>query len=263
MRTIELWESGAPGALGNGPEDRPALTLLSEVAGESKPAFVVFPGGGYGGLASHESQPVAEWFESIGIRGLVLRYRLGPRYHHPVMLNDAQRAVRVVRHHAAEWGIDPQRVGILGFSAGGHLASTLSTHHALGTPDAADPVEAHSSRPDASVLIYPVITLLTPYGHQGSRQNLLGSVSDELALGLCNERNVALDTPPTFLCHGADDTVVPIQNALMYSTALAEHHIPFELHVPQRGPHGFGMGAAGSPTDWRPAAEKWLRARGF
>lgn len=250
--------------MGSESVDIPTLNVLSPQAGESKAAFIVFPGGGYGGHAPHEAEPVAEWFESIGIRGLVLRYRLGPKYHHPYILGDAQRAVRLARANANEWGIDPKRIGILGFSAGGHLASTLSTHHTPGDPASTDPAERESSRPDLAILIYPVITLLPPYGHQGSRNNLLGEGNSEAqARALSNQYNVALDTPPSFVFHGADDQVVPIPNALSYAEALSEHQVPFELHVPQNGPHGFGMGEVGKPTDWRPAAQTWLRGRGF
>ena len=264
MERFRLWEGDAPGAKGDAPEDIPTLTLLGKPGPTPQAAFIVCPGGGYGALAPHESEPVAEWFESIGVRGLVLRYRLGPRYHHPVMLNDAQRAIRLARHRASEWGLDPKRIGILGFSAGGHLASTLSTHHTPGDPVASDPVERQSSRPDAAILIYPVISLVAPNGHRGSRNNLLGTdATENQALALSNERNVALDTPPTFLFHGADDTGVPLGNSLDYARALLEHRVPFALHAPEHGPHGFGMGEPGTPMDWRGLAEKWLRSHQF
>ncbi len=264
MRTIPLWEGDAPGAQGHEDGDIPKLTILSEKAGESKPAFIVCPGGGYGVLAPHEAVPVAEWFESIGVRGFVLYYRLGPKYHHPVELGDAARAVRMVRGRAAEFGVDPKRIGVLGFSAGGHLASTIATHHDVGHSDSADKIEQSSSRPDASILIYPVISMLAPFGHMGSRENLLGKGStDAQAEALSNEKNVALDTPPTFIFHGCDDTVVPIENALQYATALSGQKVPFELHVPKHGPHGFGLGEPGSAQDWRSLAERWLRGIGF
>lgn len=264
MNTVPLWNGPAPFSQGADPADTPSLNVLSAVPGESKPAFIVFPGGGYGMLADHEGVPVGQWFESIGIRAFVLKYRLGPKYHHPVELGDASRAIRLVRSRAKEFGVDPKRVGICGFSAGGHLASTLSTHHDNGHLEASDTVELQSSRPDAAILIYPVISMEKPFGHMGSRENLLGKdATDVQAQALSNERNVSLDTPPTFICHGADDTVVPVENALMYATALSGHRIPFELHVPKHGPHGFGLGEVGTPTDWRPAAEKWLRGQGF
>ncbi|AIE87809.1 alpha/beta hydrolase [Fimbriimonas ginsengisoli] len=264
MRTIRLWEGDAPGAVGHEELDIPTLTVLSEQAGESKPAFIVFPGGAYAMLADHEGLPVAKWFETVGVRGFVLRYRLGPRYHHPIELGDAARAVRLVRSRAAEFGVDPKKIGVLGFSAGGHLASTISTHHDSGSDSASDPIDRASSRPDAATLIYPVISMTAPFGHMYSREMLLGKNStDQQAEALSNYKTVSLDTPPTFLCHGANDDAVPVQNSLLYSQALADHKVPFELHVPKHGPHGFGMGAAGSPQDWRPAAEKWLRGIGF
>lgn len=264
MRTIPLWNGDAPFAQGHEDADIPKLTILSENPAESKPAFIVFPGGGYGMLAPHEAVPVAEWFESIGVRAFVLYYRLGPKYHHPVELGDAARAVRLVRARANYFGVDPKRIGVLGFSAGGHLASTISTHHDVGHLEASDTVELVSSRPDASMLIYPVISMLAPFGHMGSRENLLGKGStDAQAEALSNEKNVALDTPPTFLFHGADDQVVPIENSLQYAAALSGHKIPFELHVPKHGPHGFGLGEPGSPMDWRELAKTWLRGIGF
>lgn len=264
MRTIRLWEGDAPLAKGNAAADIPSLDVLSEKPGESKPAFVVFPGGAYAGLAEHEGRPVGEWFESIGVRSFVLKYRLGPTYHHPTMLGDAARAVRTVRTRAAEFGVDPKRIGILGFSAGGHLASTLSTHHDIGHGGDSDPVEQVSSRPDAAIMIYPVIQLTPPFYHAYSREMLLGKeATDAQAIALSNDRNVALDTPPTFLFHGADDHAVPVENSLLYAQALAGHKVPFELHVPQHGDHGFGLGTPGSPQDWRGLAERWLRSRGF
>jgi len=264
MRTVRLWEGDAPGALGQAPEDIPSLNVLSEKAGESKPAFIVCPGGAYAGLADHEGKPVAEWFESVGVRGFVLKYRLGPRYHHPIELGDVSRAVRLVRARANEFGVDPKRIGVLGFSAGGHLSSTIATHHDDGNSSSSDPIEKVSSRPDASGLIYPVISLLPPYYHAYSREMLLGKDSpDSLAESLTNYKNVALDTPPTFICHGMDDDAVPIQNSLLYAMALAEHKVKFELYVPHHGPHGYGLGTPGSEQDWRPLAEKWLRGIGF
>jgi len=264
VRTVPLWEGGAPGALGTAEADVPALTVLSEKAGESKPAFVVCPGGAYMTLAEHEGLPVGQWFESVGVRAFVLRYRLGPRYRHPAMLNDAERALRTVRSRASEFGVDPNRIGILGFSAGGHLASTASTHHDPGKAQNVDPVERVSSRPNAAMLIYPVISLTAPHGHAYSGEMLLGKDVPKKDLdALANHRNVSLETPPTFLFHGADDEPVPVQNSLMYAQALAEHRVPFELHVPKSGKHGFGLGEPGSPQDWRGLGERWLRGQGF
>ncbi len=265
MKTFRLWEGDAPFALGKNDEDIPTLTVISDdKAGQKRPAFVVCPGGGYGALADHEGLPIAEWFESIGVRAFVLKYRLGPRYHHPVVLGDAERAIRMVRSNATAFGVDPGRIGILGFSAGGHLASTASTHYSPGKAGRSDTVELVSSRPDASILIYPVITLMPPFAHEGSRENLLGKSPDpKLVEGLSNQKAVSLDTPPTFIFHGADDHAVPIENALMYATALSGHKVPFELHIPHHGDHGFGLGTPGSPQDWRKLAERWLQDNKF
>jgi len=264
MPVHRLWENDAPGAKGSGSEDIPTLTEVSAAKpGGSQPAFVVCPGGGYGGLADHEGKPIAEWFESVGVKGLVLKYRLGPRYHHPVMVGDVNRAIRYVRAHAASFGVDPTKIGVVGFSAGGHLTSTAVTYFDDGNPAAPDPVERVSSRPNLGVLIYPVISM-GPLGHAGSRENLLGNNPSQHEIdALSSERNVSLQTPPCFLVHGADDQVVPVENSLMFATALSGHNIPFELHVVQHGPHGFGLGEPGSPRDWRATCAVWLKSHGF
>src|SRR5437016_855743 len=193
-QTIPLWPHGAPGAQGSDPDrDTPTLTLWlprPEIATGS--AVVICPGGGYAMHAmDHEGKQIAEWLNSLGVAAFVLKYRLGPRYHHPAMLQDAGRAIRTVRAHAGRWKLDPHRIAILGFSAGGHLASTAGTHFDAGQPDADDPVERVSSRPDRMILIYPVIALATPYGHAGSLKNLLGNnPARELVESLSNERQV-------------------------------------------------------------------------
>lgn len=210
----------------------------------------MFPGGGYVNLAPHEGDPVAQWMESVGLRGFVLRYHVAPN-RHPIPLDDAQAAIRLVRANAAAWGVRPDKLGICGFSAGGHLASTASTHWA-----------DRAERPNFALLIYPVVSFHPPLAHMGSRDALLGPDPDPyLVDALSNEDRVSLDTPPTFLVHGVDDTVVPIGNSLAYATALAEHRVPFELHAIEHGPHGFGLGATGSPQDWRPQAARWLAER--
>jgi acetyl esterase/lipase len=265
MKEVQLWPGSAPGALGTDPSDIPTLSFVSDdQPSKHDPFFIVCPGGGYGGLADYEGRPVSEWLESVGVRSAVLKYRLGPRYHHPIELGDAARAVRHVRTNAASIGVDPARIGVLGFSAGGHLASTISTHWERGQTGATDPVDRTSSRPDASMLLYPVIRLSAPYGHAGSRTNLLGSSPDpQIVRSLDNDEFVSLETPPTFLCHGADDGVVPVQNSLLYAKALADHKVHFSIHVPPHGPHGFGLGTPGSDQDWRAVGEKWLRTIGF
>ena len=266
-----LWPQGAPGALGKEPADVPTLTpYLAPKERATGAAVVVCPGGGYQHLADHEGRPVAEWLNSVGVTAFVLKYRLGPRYQHPSMSQDAARAIRLVRSRAAEWGLDAGRVGILGFSAGGHLASTAGTHFDAGSPAAADPVERLGSRPDVLILIYPVITMREKT-HAGSKRNLLGeSPAPELVALLSNEEQVTKETPPTFLVHTMTDTAVPVENTLMFVSALRKAGVPFELHLYERGPHGFGLGTArgDKPADpilstWPARAADWLRLHGF
>jgi hypothetical protein len=216
-------------------------------------------------LAPHEAEPVAQWLNSHGATGIILKYRLGPRYHHPVMLGDVARAIRLTRHHASDWGIDPKRVGVLGFSAGGHLASTVSTHFTPGDIHSPDPIERHSSRPDVSILIYPVITLEGKFAHGGSRTHLLGENPDpELVKNLSNHTHVTRDTPPTFLVHSSDDAPVPIENSLMYASALSAAGVPFAMEVYAHGGHGYGMGGTDPILgSWKDQCAKWLRHRGF
>src|SRR6266850_5254179 len=214
---IPLWREGAPGALGTADNDIPTITpfLTSDPATASGAAMVILPGGGYGGLAPHEGKGYADWLVTNGITCFVVKYRLGSSgYRHPRMLEDAARSVRLVRARAEEWKIDPKRVGLMGSSAGGHLASTLLTHFDAGKPDADDPIERQSSRPDIGILCYPVITM-GEHTHQGSKNNLLGKdPSPELAKLLSNELQVTKQTPPCFLFHTYEDTAVPVENSL-------------------------------------------------
>jgi acetyl esterase/lipase len=205
---------------------------------------VVCPGGGYGFLAAeHEGKDVALWLNSLGVTAAVLKYRLGPKYHHPVMLQDAQRAIRTIRARAGEWRVEPGRVAILGFSAGGHLASTAATHFDSGQPEAPDPIDRLSCRPDLAILVYPVIALATPYGHAGSLRNLLGDKpAPELVEGLSNERQVTANTPPVFLAHTNEDKGVPAENSLLFALALRKAGVPVELHLFEKGQHGLGLG---------------------
>ncbi len=263
---IRLWQSDAPGALGTGPADIPTLTVyLPDAQHATGAAIVVCPGGGYQGLADHEGRPIAEWLNESGITAFVLRYRLGPRYHHPVMMQDVNRAIRMVRAHASDWSLDSHRIGVLGFSAGGHLASTAATHYDAGKTDAADPVDRVSSRPDAAVLVYAVITMTDPFTHAGSRGNLLGpNPPADLITLMSNEKQVTHDTPPTFLMHTADDPVVPVENCLLFASALRAAGVPFEVHIYEHGPHGVGL-AKNDPAlaEWTHACELWLARRGF
>jgi acetyl esterase/lipase len=227
------------------------------------PVMIIAPGGGYARRAEHEAYPVAQWLNSIGISAIVLHYRVAP-FSHPIPLVDAQRAIRMVRYHASEWNLDQNRIGILGFSAGGHLASTAGTHFDLGNRQAEDHIERISSRPDVMVLCYPVITM-GEYTHEGSRINLLGEVpSSKMIQLLSNESQITGDTPPTFLWHTADDAAVPVENSLLFASELSRHKIPFELHVFESGRHGLGM-ADDHPEAkaWPELCKAWLRKRGF
>jgi acetyl esterase/lipase len=225
--------------------------------------MIVCPGGGYHWLAPHEGEPVARWLNGLGIAAFVLEYRHAPQ-RHPAPLHDTQRAIRLVRHHAAEWNVAPDRVGILGFSAGGHLATTAGTHHDAGDPHAADPVERLSCRPDLLVLCYPVITFL-PGGHSGSMANLLGDdPPEELRRSLSAELHVTPETPPAFLWHTAEDASVPVQDSLLFASALHRAGVPFALHVFPRGRHGLGL----APDDlavgqWTALCARWLAEQGF
>jgi len=264
-----LWPQGAPGALGKEDKDVPTLTpFFANPDRATGAVMVVLPGGGYGGLAPHEGRDYAMWLNEIGVTAFVLKYRLGSGgYRHPIELGDAARAVRYVRSKAAEWKLDPKRVGIMGSSAGGHLASTLLTHYDAGDPNAADPIDRLSSRPDLGILCYPVITM-GEKTHQGSKNNLLGpSPSPELVTLLSNEQQVTKDTPTTFLFHTAEDGAVPVENSLMFAAALAKNKVPFSLHIYPKGPHGIGLGTRG----WDPAARHpwvnecalWLKEQSF
>src|SRR5438270_1132963 len=229
---IVLWPGGAPGAVGSASEDIPVLTpYLPPKEKATGAAIVVCPGGGYEHLAEHEGRPVAEWLNTLGVAAFVLKYRLGPRYQHPAMLEDAARALRTVRARASEWGVDPARIGILGFSAGGHLASTLGTHFDAGNAGATGPVERVSSRPGLMILIYPVITM-RELTHAGSKKNLLGPrpSPDAVAL-LSNEEHVTKETPPAFLVHTTTDAAVPVENSMMFAAALRRAGVPFQIHL--------------------------------
>jgi acetyl esterase/lipase len=273
---MPLWPLGAPGAKGTDPDkDVPGVTVFlppSETA--TGAAVVVCPGGGYGMLAvDHEGKQVAEWLNGLGIAAFVLKYRLGPRYHHPAMLHDASRAIRTVRALAAKWNLDPHRIAILGFSAGGHLASTAGTHFDAGHPGADDPIERVSSRPDRLILIYPVVTLATEHAHRGSLRNLLGeNPAKELIELLSNERQVTKDTPPAFLAHTNADEGVPAENSILFALALRKKGVPVELHLFERGQHGLGLGSgapqlkiAADPAfgAWPKLCETWLKNQGF
>src|SRR5438046_5199749 len=233
-QTILLWPAGAPGALGQDDQHKPALTVyMPPNTTGPMTAVIVAPGGSYARLSmNNEGRAPANYLNTLGVAAFVLRYRLGPRYHHPIELGDAQRAIRLVRSRAAEWHIAPDRIGMMGFSAGGHLASSASTHADAGNANAADPIDRISSRPDFAVLGYPVISLIESWTHQGSKTNLLGDHPDAaLARSLSSETQVTGTTPPTFIYHTNADIVVPVENAVAYFLALRKAGVPAELHV--------------------------------
>ena len=264
---IPLWVGHAPGALGDEERDKPTLTIyLPKPSSVNGTAIVVAPGGGYGHLDSnHEGRQVANWLNALGITAFVLKYRLGPRYHHPIELGDAQRALRLVRSRGQEFGIRPNRVGIMGFSAGGHLASTAATHFDAGDPAAADPVDRMSCRPDFLVLGYPVISFTAPYAHQGSVSNLLGENPDpKLREELSNELQVKPQTPPTFLFTTSGDTVVLAENSFAFYLALHKAGVPAEMHIFESGSHSVGL-ALSDPVlrEWPTLLANWLRGRGL
>ena len=266
---IPLWPGAAPGALGTSDADIPTITVsLPSPEKATGAAIVICPGGGYGGLAPHEGSGYAEWLVENGIAGIVLKYRLGSHgYRHPAMLNDAARAVRLTRSKALEWKIDPARIGIMGSSAGGHLASTLLTHFDGGDPNSSDPVERVSSRPDLGILCYAVITMSNEFTHQGSKKNLLGADPDPaLAELLSNEKHVSKDTPPAFIWHTWEDKGVKIENSTHFAAAMRSAGVPFELHIFQKGGHGMGLGGGrngGPHHPWVDTCIHWLREQKF
>jgi len=265
---IPLWPESAPGALGQQDKDIPALTPFLPPADQATgAAIVICPGGGYGGLAEHEGKDYALFLSDQGLACFVLKYRLGSHgYRHPRMLEDATRAVRLVRARAAEWKVDPKRVGIMGSSAGGHLASTLLTHFDAGKTEAPDPIERQSSRPNLGILCYPVISM-GAHAHQGSKNNLLGKDPDpELVKLLSNELQVTKDTPPCFIWHTWEDKGVKIENALEFAAALQRAGVPFDLHIYQQGRHGIGLNDKPPFANVHPWAKDllfWLKVQGF
>ena len=259
---FQLWPDAAPGQDGtDAAKDIPTLTAVLPPAGHATgSAVIVCPGGSYSHLSAREGLTGARWLAANGIAAFILKYRYGPKYHHPVELGDVQRAIRSVRAHAAAWGLDPHRIGLLGYSAGGHLASTAATHFDSGNPLARDPVENVGSRPDLQILVYPVITLTDePNVHQESRRMLLGSQPSRAdAASLSNDTQVTADTPPAFVAHSIADHGVTVQNSDRYVAALQAHDVPYAYLRGQYGGHGAAFVDA-----WSAAALAWLRTRGF
>jgi acetyl esterase/lipase len=265
---LKLWPQGAPHSKGTAEIDQPTITYYP--APEDKAVgtgIVICPGGGYAGLAmGHEGTEIAEWFNNLGISAFILKYRLGKNgYHHPVPMLDAQRAIRTVRAGAEQWHINPNRIGIIGFSAGGHLASTVATHFDEGDSNAADLIDKQSSRPDFLILGYPVIMFGSEFTHKGSQRNLLGEKPDpKLLESLSNEKQVTKTTPPTFLFHTTADAAVPPENSVMFYLACRKNGVPVEMHIYQDGKHGIDLARniEGTKT-WPERLADWLKVRGL
>lgn len=262
---IKLWENGAPRYDASLGQKEPAL--VPYLVDGAKGAVIVCPGGAYGGLSDHEGGPIAQALNAGGISAFVLRSRLTP-YHYPVELWDVQRAVRVVRAHAAEFGIAPDKIAVLGFSAGGHLAGMAATMY--DEPDGAvengDAVDGLSCRPDAAVLCYPVVSMIESCGHEGSCQHLTGyeDAPAELRARLSLERRVSDTTPPVFLWHTAEDASAPVENSLRFAQAMHEHQRPFSLHVYPHGRHGLGLASETPLTcGWMSEVIAWLKDLSF
>lgn len=264
---IKLWDAGAPGTPATKAEDEPELTVYVPAEKSTATAVIVVPGGGYGHLAmDHEGVQIAEWLNGFGVTGFVLKYRMNATGHkHPVPMLDGQRAIRTVRARAKEWNIDPQRIGVLGFSAGGHLTSTLGTHFDGGKTDDPDPIERVTSRPDFLVLCYPVITMTESFAHAGSIKNLLGESPDaEMLEDLSNEKRVTADTPPTFIFQTTEDKGVPAENCIAFYLALHKAGVPVEMHIFQSGKHGLGLARDVAGTrEWSNLCRIWMDARGL
>ncbi len=265
---VPLWPNGAPGALGTTSNDIPTITVyLPDPTNATGAAMVICPGGAYQALAPHEGNDYALWLNQHGVAGFVLKYRLGNHgYRHPVMLEDVSRAIRWVRAHADEFKLDPHRVGIMGSSAGGHLAATLLTHFDSGDTNSADPIERESSRPDLGVLCYPVITM-GPLTHAGSKNNLLGrNPPPDLVTNLSAELQVTTNTPPCFLWTTFEDRTVPMENTMMFAEALRRNKVPFDLHIYQKGRHGLGLNDRPPfthPHPWAADCLFWLKEQKF
>jgi acetyl esterase/lipase len=244
-------------------DDSPNIELFLLNEEGIHPVMIIAPGGGYSHRASHEAYPIAKWLNSIGISAIVLNYRVAP-HKHPLPLYDAKRAIRMVRYQSGNWRIDPNRVGVLGFSAGGHLVSTAGTHFDFGNMEAEDPIDRISCRPDVMVLCYPVITM-GESTHAGSKRNLLGeNPSEEQIHILSNELHINGQTPPAFLWHTADDASVNVENSFLFAKELSRNSVPFELHVFESGRHGLGLAEDHPEVNvWPELCEKWLRKRGF
>jgi len=266
---VRLWEGDAPGAKGDAGGDVPTLTPYLPQDRTAGAAVVICPGGGYGHLAEHEGDHYARWLNVYGVAGFVLKYRLATdRYRHPAMLDDALRAVRTVRAQAARWGLNPTRIGIMGSSAGGHLAATTIVHGGVGDSRSDDPTERVSARPDVGILCYPVIAMNGPHCHAGSKQNLLGDDPQDADVAFLSPgKHVRATTPPVFLWHTLADAGVVPENSLVFAQALRRATVPFDLHIYQEGGHGLGLGTGEyDRSRWHPWTYDcihWLQVQGF
>lgn len=259
---MDIWNKEVIGFDEKIGQNKPNITPYLIDKNTILPAVIVCPGGGYTCKAPHEGEPIAKWLNTIGVNAFVLDYRVAP-YMHPYPMLDVQRAIRYVRYNCKEFNIDPNRIGILGFSAGGHLAGTAAVHFDFGKEDG-DVIDKVSCRPDMAILCYPVITT-GKYTHQGSVDNLLGeNPSQELLDYMSIEKQVKENTPPMFLWHTAEDVTVPMENSLLLSTALKEKGIEFELHIFPKGRHGLGLqDEVPYVTRWAGMCEEWLREKNF
>ncbi len=263
---MPLWANGAPGALGSSEEDTPTIAVFLPASNPTKTAVIVAPGGGYVHLSMiKEGADVAAWLNAHGVAAFVVRYRLGPKYHHPIELGDAQRAIRTVRADAAKYGIAPDHIGMWGFSAGGHLTASAGTMFDAGNAAATDAIDQQSSRPDFLILSYPVITMQDPYVHKGSRTYLLGDApTQEQMDAMSPEMHVTAQTPPTFLFSTTDDKTVPVLNSVMFYASLVKAGVPVEMHIFQHGAHGSGLAPANPQLKpWTDMLIKWMRERGY
>jgi acetyl esterase/lipase len=264
---LPLWPNGVPDTAGDEEADVPSLTVYLPEEGKATGAgIVICPGGGYGHLAmDHEGHQVARWLNGYGIAAFILTYRHAPGYRHPTPLRDAQRAIRTVRANSEAWGVEEGRLGILGFSAGGHLAASTGMQFSWQDPLADDDIGRFSARPDFMVLVYPVISMTEDYMHRGSRNNLLGEdAGEELATMMSHEKQVTPETPPAFLVHTTTDRAVPPENSIYLYLAMREAGVDAEMHIYEKGPHGFGL----APYDpvlstWPARCIDWLRMKGF
>jgi len=270
--TIRIWPGSPPGVSKTGEaesfesnrvyhvNDPELIAYIPDGGVSTGCAVVVCPGGGYTRLAiGHEGHDIARWLNGLGIAAFILKYRMYD-YGQPAPLQDSQRAIRYVRHHASEWGVDASRIGIMGFSAGGHVASSAGTHFGDTVYDAVDGVDRESARPDFMILMYPVISMREGITHAGSKKNLLGEKPEQrLVHFYSNERHITPDTPPAFLVHATDDTAVPVENSISFYRELVEAGVSAEMHIYEEGGHGFGLGRdRGAVASWPGLCAEWL-----